>query len=145
MVADRWADNSGTGANTTGWDQQDLFNPGIDTYNTAANGFPPRRTSPRDDVERGRERFQRGVVTQIDLNGGNGGSVYSDELAGCPSHVPTVGLYAPPTACADVPDTDPEKGCLNVKTGVKQGPTTQGVHTLVDLDPGPYWDSATAP
>ena len=40
VVADRWADNCRDRERIrTGWDQQDIFNPGVDTYNTAANGF----------------------------------------------------------------------------------------------------------
>ena len=67
VVADRWADNSGTGSNTTGWDQQDIFNPGVDTYNTAANGF-----SAAQDV--GREMMLKGTGT-ISARGGHSRSI----------------------------------------------------------------------
>jgi hypothetical protein len=54
-----------------------------------------------------------------------------------------VGLYKTGTICNNPPDTDPVKGCLNVKTGVKQGPTIDGVNYLVSLDSTASWDTAT--
>ena len=32
VVADKWVDNSGTGSNASGWDQEDGWNAGVDTY-----------------------------------------------------------------------------------------------------------------
>ena len=85
VVADRWADNSGTGSNTTGWDQEDFFNVGIDTYNTAANGYSAAQDVGREMMLKGDgNNFSAGWSLEIDLNGGNGGSVYSDELAAVP-------------------------------------------------------------
>src|SRR6185503_2041506 len=32
VVADKWVDSSGTGSNTSGWDQEDIWNDGVDSY-----------------------------------------------------------------------------------------------------------------
>ena len=129
IVADRWTDNSGTGSNTGGWDQDDVFQPGTDVYSPP--GF--RAEGPGNDVGlqlplkgEGKE-WSSGWSMEIDLGGGNGGNVYRDEIATCPTYVPTVGLYNPAYPCNSRADTNPERGCINVKTGVKQGPTEQGV------------------
>ena len=88
------------------------------------------------------KEYSSGWSMEVDLNGGNGGNVYNDEIKGCPTWVPTVGLFDPTIACNDVPDTNPEKGCLNVKTGVKQGPTkTASISSLRRIRA--YWDTAT--
>jgi len=142
VVADRWTDGSGTGSNTSGWDQLDSFDFGVDSY-TTAGGFGPGDIGMQMMLKGDGHDFSSGWTLEIDLNGGNGGSVYNDEISGCPNWVPTVGLYEPGTACSTTSDTDPEKGCLNVKTGVKQGPTVQGVADLIAYDPGATWDSGT--
>ncbi len=142
VVVDRWTDNSGTGTNTTGFDQDDIFNPGVDTYTTS--GFSAAQDVGLQLMLKGEgKEWSSGWSLEIDLNGGNGGNVYRDEIAGCPAWVPTVGLYAPPTPCNSRPDTDPEKGCINVKTGVKQGPTEQGAGDLIAYDPAAKWNTAT--
>ena len=46
VVADKWIDNSGTGLNPAGWDQMDVFNPGVDTY--AVPGFSADPNGPND-------------------------------------------------------------------------------------------------
>ena len=81
---------------------------------------------------------------EVDLNGGNGGNVYNDEIAGCPTWVPTIGLYQPGTSCSNNPgDVNYLQGCLNVKTGVKNGPTQQGVADLIALDRSATWNTLT--
>ncbi len=145
IVADRWTDNSGTGSNTSGWDQEDVFQPGTDVY--APPGF--RAEGPGNDVglqlalKGDGKQWSSGWSLEIDLGGGNGGNTYRDEIAGCPSWVPTVGLYNPAYPCNSRADTNPERGCVNVKTGVRQGPTAQGVADLIALDSGSYWNPAT--
>jgi hypothetical protein len=144
VVADRWTDNSGTGSNTSGWDQEDSFNPGVDTY-TAASGFSAETDIGLQLMLKGDGHdLSSGWNLEIDLNGGNGGNVYNDEISGCPDWVPTVGLYDGSTSCTINPDhINYEKGCLNVKTGVKEGPTIQGVHYLVGLDSTASWDTSS--
>jgi Putative Flp pilus-assembly TadE/G-like len=142
-VVDRWTDNSGTGTNTSGWDQTDIFNPGVDTY--TAPGFNATTDVGLQLMLKGEGKdWSSGWSMEVDLNGGNGGNVYRDEIAGCPEWVPTIGLYQPGTSCSNNPgDVDYLHGCLNVKTGVKNGPTGQGVTTLIGMDPGATWNTAT--
>jgi hypothetical protein len=142
IVADRWTDNSATGLNTAGWDMLDIFNPGVDTY--APPGF-------RADVDYGlqlmlkgdRNMWSSGWSLEIELGGGNGGNTYRDEIAGCPNYVPEIGLYDGSIPCNDRVDQNFVKGCINVRTGVRQGPTEQGAGDLVGLDPQARWDTAT--
>jgi hypothetical protein len=143
IIADRWADKSGTGTNKNGWDLMDIFDPGVDTY-AKATGFSAQTDIGLELPLKGQgNEYAAGWSREIDLNGGNGGNVYRDEISSCPTWVPTIGLYAPPTACAGPPDTNYVKGCLNVKDGVKQGPTDQGTTNLIALDPDAHWDSLT--
>jgi Putative Flp pilus-assembly TadE/G-like len=143
MVADKWVDNSPPSAtNPAGWDQTDTFDTGIDTYSKP--GFSAATDIGLQLMLKGEGRdFSAGWSLEIDLNGGNGGNVYSDEISTCPDYVPTIGLYAAGTPCNGPTDVNYEKGCLNVKTGVKQGPTVQGVADLIAADPGATWDSST--
>ena len=140
IVSDKWTDASATGLNTSGWDQMDEFNPGVDTY-SPATGFSAATDIGLQLMLKGEGKdWSSGWSLEIDLNGGNGGSVYNDEIAGCPSWVPTsIGLYDGSVPCDGPPDVNYDKGCLNVKTGVKQGPTVQGVADLVALDQGATW------
>jgi hypothetical protein len=141
-VVDRWVDHSGTGIDPNGWDQGDTFNPGTDVYTNP--GFTAQSDIGMQLMLKGEGKdWSSGWSLEIDLNGGNGGNVYRDEIAGCPTWVPDVGLYKPPTPCSSTANTDPEKGCVNVKTGVKQGPTVQGVADLLAYDPSARWDTST--
>jgi Putative Flp pilus-assembly TadE/G-like len=144
VVADKWTDNS-TGASgglTSGaWDQMDTFDPAVDTY--PGLGFSAETDIGLQLMLKGEGHdFSSGWNLEVDLNGGNGGSVYNAEIEGCPEWIPTVGLYDGSTTCTENPDhINYEKGCLNVKTGVKNGPTIDGVHNLVSLDTGASWDT----
>ena len=143
VVADKWVDNSGTGTNTSGWDQSDTFDPGVDTY--PGLGFSAQTDVGLQLMLKGEGKdWSSGWQLEVDLNGGNGGNVYNQEIAGCPNWVPTIGLYDGSTSCTNNPgDINYEKGCLNVKTGVKNGPTIQGVHDLVALDRNATWDTSS--
>lgn len=79
---------------------------------------------------------------EIDL-GSHGSSAYHEEIAGCPTWVPTVGLFDTSIPCSAKTDEKPERGCLGVKTGMSQGPTRQGVGDLVALDPSASWNTST--
>jgi Flp pilus assembly protein TadG len=149
VVADKWIDNSGTGLNTSGWDQMDKFDPGVDTY--VAPGF--KATGPDNDF--GTQLMLKdgtvgdwsaGWTMQIEF-GQSGSSAYKDTITGCPSYVPTVGLYNPTVPCGKNDAPNPEQGCLDVKTGMAQGPTQQGVSgdqdALVKRDPTAYFDTTT--
>ena len=149
IVVDRWTDNSGTGSNTTGWDQEDVFEFGTDEYSPP--GFrvkgPGNAVGLQLPLKGEGKDWSAGWSMEIDLGGGTGSPPYEAEIAGCPTWVPTVGLYNPAYPCSTSADTNPERGCINVKTGTRQGPTEDGLLDLVALDDSPsnrpYWNEAT--
>src|SRR5262249_6145824 len=139
----------GSGLDTTGWDQMDVFDPGVDTYTPGTSGFQATGT-PNDYglqlvLKQGQiGTWSAGWTMEIDL-GSNGSNDYRDEIEGCPGWVPVVGLYNPAaTSCATRTDEDPVVGCVGVKTGMSQGPTSQGVDTLVGLDSSATWNTVNA-
>ena len=145
VVADKWTDLSSSGLNTTAWDQMDDWNPGVDTY--AAPGF--KASGPGNDY--GLElvlkpgnigTWSSGWTMQIDF-GVTGSSAYQAEIEGCPNYVPTVGLYDPSKPCDSRVDENPVWGCISVKTGVAQGPTSAGTGNLIALDSSATWNVAT--
>jgi hypothetical protein len=149
VVADKWTDNSSTGSNLTGWDQEDVFGPG-DVYTRP--GF--KASGPGNDIGlevvlKGDDANAAGWSREVELGGGNGGNVIPDEFVGCPTWVQnrTFGIYEPDPAkappCASKVDTNEAAGCLNVKQGTKQGPISSGVHALKALDPSATWNAGT--
>jgi hypothetical protein len=145
VVADKWTDNSAAPNNGLGpgWDQMDTFDPAVDTY--TARGFSAQTDVGLELMLKGEGKdWSSGWTLEIELGGGNGGNVYRDEISFCPPWVKTIGLWQSPTPCADFQtDQHEEAGCLNVKTGVKAGPTQQGVSNLIGYDPTAYWDTST--
>ena len=134
---DKWIDNDESGG---GWAQTDIYNPPTDSY------VMPGFKNPGDDgteivLKSGNEaNFSAGWMQEIDW-GIPGSNVYADEIAGCPSWVPTVGIYDGTYKCDASGDTpDPTKGCISVKTGTSQGKTVSGVGDLIALDSGAYWN-----
>jgi Putative Flp pilus-assembly TadE/G-like len=145
VVADKWTDLSASGLDTTGWDQMDSWDPGVDTY--AAPGFKATGTPNDYGLELVLKEgvtgtWSSGWTMQIDF-GVSGSSAYQDEIEGCPNWVPTVGLYDPATSCNSRADENPEKGCVGVKTGMAQGPTSAGTGVLIALDSTATWNSGT--
>ena len=152
MVVDKWVDNSGTGTNTAAWDQRDEFNPGVDVYNKPGYRALPG-TSPPIPADIGLQLMLKGDAgidpsgtwssgwsMRVELGAGNGAATYRDEIQGCPDWVPEIGLYAG-QECDDRPDQDFERGCINVRPGVSQGPTVkQGVDYLISLDSTATWN-----
>ena len=146
MVVDKWDDRSGTGTNTAGWDQLDMFDPGVDVYTKPGYRAMPG-TSPPIPADiglqlmlKGDSEWSSGWSMRVELGGGNGSATYLDEIRGCPDWVPEIGLYAG-QECNDRPDQDFERGCINVRPGVSQGPTVNhGVDYLVGLDSTAKWD-----
>jgi hypothetical protein len=146
-VADRWTDNSGTGLNPAGWDQMDEFNPGVDTY--ASPGFSADPTTTNDiglqlvlkEGEQG--TWSSGWTMQIDF-GCPGANCYRDAISDCQPWIPVVGIYDGTVPCADRSDTpNPPRGCLDVRTGMTNGPTQQGVGNLIAQDTGASWNTGT--
>ena len=124
-----------------------MFDPGVDSYTPGTSGFTATGT-PNDYglqlvLKQGvTGTWSSGWTMEIDL-GNNGSNAYKQEIEGCPGWVPLVGMYpgTPPAPCNSRADEDPVKGCVGVKTGMSQGPTRQGVGTLVGLDPTATWNT----
>jgi hypothetical protein len=143
-VADKWLDTSGPSS----WDQWDLWEPGAgDVYRmplkpeTNPTGFSLA-------TDRGMQMalkagtvgtWSAGWTQELDF-GCLGSDCYREAIATCPSWIPTVGLWAG-QECDDPTDADPPLGCVSAKTGMSQGPTSQGVTDLINLDYGAYWDN----
>jgi hypothetical protein len=143
-IADKWQDNSGT--NEPGWDQQDAFNPGVDVYvpstSDGTTGFTLENDKGLQLALKGDHGdWLAGWSNEIQFPGATGSSDYEAAIIGCPSFVPEVGFYAG-QPCDRMEDEDPARGCLRVKQGVSQGPTTQGVDTLVGYDADAYWNGS---
>ena len=133
-VADKWVDNSGTGLDTTKWDQMDFFDGGTDVYTVP--GFKSTGLGNDYGLElmlKGDADWSSGWSLELELGGGNGSPPYKAEIAGCPSWVPPVGLYDSSVPCRNRSDTNEPKGCVNVNTGVRQGPTRGGVASLLGV------------
>ena len=143
-VADKWLE-----VDNPAWDQNDLFLQGTDIYRSALTH--EGHTEPTGFTLAAYNGYQlalkagdvgtwtAGWSREIDFPGCPGSNCYRDAIEGCPSFVPTVGYWAGQT-CEDPDDTDPARGCLGVKTGMSQGPTSQGVGTVYDTDPDAYWN-----
>jgi Putative Flp pilus-assembly TadE/G-like len=141
-IADKWQDNSGTFQ--PGWDQQDSFNPGVDVYIPASSGSTTGFTLDNDKglqlaLKGDHGDWLAGWSNEIQFPGATGSSDMQAAIEGCPDFVPEVGFYAG-QPCDRMEDEDPARGCLRVKPGVSQGPTTQGVDTLVGYDEYAYWN-----
>ena len=143
-IADKWQDNSGT--NEPGWDQRDAFNPGVDVYvpstSDSTTGFTLENDKGLQMALKGDHgSWLAGWSNEIQFPGATGSSDYEAAIIGCPSFVPEVGFYAG-QPCDRMEDEDPARGCLRVKQGVSQGPTAQGVDTLVGYDADAYWNGS---
>jgi hypothetical protein len=143
-IADKWQDNSGTF--DAGWDQQDAFNPGVDVYvpstSLSTTGFTLDNDKGMQLALKGDHgSWLAGWSSEIQFPGATGSSDYEAAIIGCPSFVPEVGFYAG-QPCDNKDHEDPARGCLRVKQGVSQGPTTSGVDTLVGYDPDAYWNGS---
>ena len=144
-VADKWLDTSGP----TSWDQWDIWEPPGDVYRmplkpeTNPTGFSLAN-------DRGMQMalkagtvgtWSAGWTQELDF-GCLGSDCYREAIATCPAWIPTVGLWAG-QECDDPTDQDPALGCVSSKTGMSQGPTSQGVTDLINLDASAYWDTST--
>ena len=127
-----------------------VSNPGTDVYVPPYDGNPDH-TGWRVDVDFGRQlilkdgsvgQYSSGWANEIDLPDSTGSNDYRWNIINC--NPQGVGIAAASATCTDV---DWEHGCVSIKTGVSQGPTSQGIgdvaRGLVSEDPTAHW-SATA-
>lgn len=151
IVADKWTDSTPdtdvAPYATDSWDRADDFLPGTDSYSITSGFTPSIHTGYQMPLKPGNiGTYSSGWAMEIEFPGCPGGNCYRDEIDGCPAWVPTVGLYDGTLSCnAQNDPVDPVHGCISVRTGMSQGPTSQGVNGLVALDSGAYWVAPGAP
>jgi hypothetical protein len=149
VVADKWIDNTtgAAGGITPGaWDLMDTYDPAVDSYT------PPGFTAdgPNNDVgfqlalkEGQTGTWSSGWTMQVEF-GVPGSNAYHDSIPDCQSWIPSVGLYDGSVPCSSRADApNPPKGCLDVKPGMAQGPTVDGVGDLIAKDLGASWNTGT--
>ena len=157
---DRWADNydenpdatyftDDPASGTTGWSQNDVFQPTQgDVYiapyngNTNHTGWKVANDFGRQIVlkEGSTGLYSSGWALTVDLPNSTGSQDYKWNIENCNQQ--PVGLATQAEACSTV---DYPIGCVSIKTGVAQGPTSSGIGDLasglVSQDPPAHWDS----
>ena len=153
-VADKWLEGDDPAPPGT-WTQQSVFNPPIDKYTPPTNGSGGTGFSSKDAngnlVNYGMQLMLKfshpanaslssGWAMDLNLpNGNNGGSALRANIEGCTTA--TVAIATSGQQCTA--GADPSSGCLDVLTGGMNGPSKQGVTTLINRDPSASWsDSA---
>jgi hypothetical protein len=158
-VIDRWADNydptpvttyfPNDGApGTAGWTPNDVYEP---TASPADVYIPPydgntNHTGWKVTSDYGRQlilkdgsvgNYSTGWSQMVCLNGpaNCSGNDIRNWLETC--NPQAVGIAKAPDACAV---GDEPHGCIDIKTGVAQGPVSQGVTTVVNQDPSAVWN-----
>jgi hypothetical protein len=174
-VIDRWADNYDLNVDTSyfpndgltgtsGWTQNDLFQdwrsvkkgkaPANDDVYIAPYGNNASHTGWQVTVDYGRQlilksgspgTYSSGWANEVDLPDSTGSKDYKWNIQNCNEQ--PVGIAQESEACTGVNEAI---GCLSVKTGVSQGPTSQGIGSftqgLVGQDPSAQWSwSAPGP
>jgi Flp pilus assembly protein TadG len=137
-VPDKWADNDESGG---GWDQGNTFSPPTDTF-TLGSGFDANADFGYELVLKpgNGQDWSAGWMQLLSFDGSGSGADVNAEILGCPSEVPTVGIYDGTAPCDSDNDADPPKGCVAVKNGTAQGPVVQnGIDVLIELDDDAMW------
>jgi hypothetical protein len=174
-VIDRWADNyddkkdntyfandSITSPGEAGWTQNDDYQPlSGDLYSAPYNGNPDYNgwrvigttNHPSDkgtqliikagtESDKGTNTYSSGWSMQVDLPASTGSSDYKWNIENCNKQL--VGIAQASEPCLTVNEPI---GCLSVKTGMAQGPTSQGIskdaESVYEQDPAAHWDPAT--
>jgi hypothetical protein len=160
-VIDRWSDNTDTNKDTTffsndgatgiaGWSPNDNFEPpslgGTDVY-VGPYGNNPSHTGWKVSQDYGRQlilkdgspgNYSAGWANEVDLPDSTGSSDYKWNIQNCNEQ--PVGIATSAEACSSVNEAI---GCVSVKTGVSQGPTSQGIGDLtkglVGQDSAAHW------
>ena len=156
-VVDRWADNfdenkdntffpydSLTG--TTGWSQNDIFQPTSGDVYIPPYAGNTGQTGWQVDVDYGRQLIMKGGLNtyssgwaqQIDLPDSTGSKDYKWNIENC--NTLPVGIATEAETCNV---EDPPNGCISIKTGMAQGPTSSGINFVVDKDPDAQWVPGT--
>jgi len=173
-VIDRWSDNyddkvdttyfpnDGQGLSTTpqslsgiqGWTQNDEFQPSNNDYYVGPYNGNTNHTGWRLNTDFGRQLiikagslsdkvYSAGWALQVDLPNSTGSNDYNWNIENC--NPQGIGIATADATCSAV---DWEHGCLSIKTGMAQGPTSQGIATdntkgaisVINQDPNAKWD-----
>lgn len=162
-VIDRWADNYDENPDPTyyewdpilgrdGWTGNDYFQPdavtgcasaSCDEYippyngNENHNGWTLEQDYGRQVIVKAGQigQYSSGWAQQIDLPESTGSSDYRWNIANCNEQ--PVGLADEDELCTEVNEPI---GCVSIKTGMAQGPTSQGITDVVSYDPDVFWD-----
>jgi hypothetical protein len=138
ILPDKWVDND---ESSGGWNSGDTFTSPPDTYSRSSGFKYPDNQGQEVLLKGDANAWSSGWVQEIDF-GVTGSSAYNEEIHGCPNWVPTVSIYDGSVPCANKTDDDPVHGCVSVKPGVSQGPTSSGVADLIALDTA-SWNTST--
>jgi hypothetical protein len=155
-VIDRWADNfddnvdvefwpnDGTlSPGEDGWTLNDHFQPGNgDVYvppydgNTGHNGWTVEGDYGKQLVIKDGSigQYSSGWAQQIDLPDSTGSQDYKWNIANCNRQ--PVGIAESSEPCTAVNEAI---GCVSIKTGMAQGPTSQGIGDVVGYDEDAAW------
>jgi len=174
-VIDRWSDDfdddkdntffpTDSQPGTIGWSQNDAYQPDApngcggapcDTYippygdNPATNGWTIENDYGRQlIIKGGLGTYSAGWAQQVDLPDSTGSKDYKWNIENC--NTLPVGIAKSTTDCNSstygTPGFTEADGCISVKTGIAQGPTSSGIGNVVDVDSAAHWDpSATGP
>jgi len=155
-VIDRWSDSFDDSVDTQYFENDGILDPGVDGW-TSNDDFQPTSgdtyVAPYDgntdltgwtvDGDYGRQlmvkagqigQYSAGWAQQIDLPNSTGSSDYRWNIENC--NIQPVGIAQESNPCTAV---DEPNGCVSIKTGMAQGPTTGGIDTVVDYDEDAQW------
>jgi hypothetical protein len=164
-VIDRWADNFDEAPDPTyfindpildpgvdGWSPNDKFMPGSGDVYIPPYGNNPLHNGWTVEGDYGRQlilkdgspgNYSAGWANEIDLPGSTGSQDFKWNIEHCNER--PVGIALEPQTC---PVVDEPIGCVSIKTGVSQGPTSSGIgdlaEGLVSQDPAAKWDPNAA-
>ncbi len=164
-VIDRWADNYDDKVVTTyfpndgqtgtnGWTANDEYQQANGDVYVGPYGNNPSHTGWTIAGDYGRQlilkdgspgTYSAGWANEVDLPDSTGSKDYKWNIENC-NETP-IGIASAADPC---PAVNWENGCVSIKTGVSQGPTSQGIGDLtkglVAQDPAAVWNpSATSP
>lgn len=158
-VIDRWADDFDDKVDTTyfaddgktgidGWTANDDYQPTAspaDFYNPpyksgelpGTNGFTVQTDYGRQLILKDGSpgNYSAGWANEIDLPDSTGSKDYKWNIKNCNEQPVGIAKFSNPCTAVDEPN-----GCVSVKTGVSQGPTSQGVNDVVAYDPLAKWN-----
>jgi Flp pilus assembly protein TadG len=151
--------SSDLGEGISGWSPNDNYDLGTDIYRSPIT-YPNPNEHTGWTVERdygrqlilkfgGTGTYSSGWANRIDLYGSTGGNEYKEDIETCNPY--PISIASATETCAGYPNSTTSeqgaiRGCVSASTGVTQGPTEQGIGTVVGEDLQAAWNpSADGP